>query len=122
LVPVAEITVDRQVQVIKNVAGKPEVAGRHRSTHDGFATIQTALDWAAERPPENLDVMFYKNGELHLIRDSYQAHSRKSGAQTVATIRLRSLVTQVLATAPVADANDAAAGMAPVAQRRRHSP
>ena len=61
--------------------------------------------------------MLSKGGVLQLIRDGYQAHTRKCGGRTVATIRLRSVVSRVLAIAPVADPKDAAA--APPSKPRR---
>lgn len=113
---VAEIRVERQVNIIKNVRGKPVADGHRRGSHDGFATVQAALDWAGARPAENLDVMQYKAGTLQLIRDSYQAHTRQCGGRTVATIRLRSVVSRELAVAPVLDSKDAAA---PIKKSRR---
>jgi hypothetical protein len=122
--PVAEITVDRQVIVLKDAPGKPVKDERNRGTHDGFRTVQDALDWLAARGPENIDIMRNKQGELHPIRDGYQDHYRGNGDETVATVRIRSLVTHVLATLPVQDKQDAAvtADLPPAAQRRRRTP
>lgn len=87
-----------------------------------MSTDQSALDWTAERSAENLDVMLSKGGVLQLIRAGYQAHTRQCGGRTVATIRLRSVVSRVLAVAPVADPKDAAAVPHVTKSRRSGTP